>query len=218
MHLDPVERHWLARWGKIQSPPDIAVFRVWPLERTHDDDLILGGRCPLCGLYHAHGMSADPHRVPHCSERLPPFREKPKPTLYRLQLSDEPAPSDIRFAMVHRPESANLLHFAALALDERPAYGIKMQGLRDAHAAARRPVTVKMDKARFKAAVQALVDSGIFDERAAMMLEDGARQEGEIFRALVAAFIRRHGPAPIRKRLARALYGASKLVGRGEAA
>lgn len=147
-------------------------------------------------------------------------------------MQDGPAPADLLFALEQPTD--DLLQFTALLLKgERPPYTLKQQELRAAESVARRR-SKRITREMFSGIIEALARSGIFDERAAIQLEaiSSNRPQHEIesalYRDLIARFIRatpvrnrRHEwqqPDNQRRRLARALYRARKMVARGEAA
>lgn len=193
---------------------DLPVFEVYPYRRTDDGGVLLAGLCPLCGIEHTHGLNGFAQRRPHCSDQFPPFRNKPKPDWVRLRVLDAPIPDELRFALeVERPD---LLAMAAVALPAPKPYGAQVGDLHDAHehiSAKGRKYTQE----RFAEATQALAACGIFDERAAIMIEEGHADPAATYRNLVADFIVKQGPAPWwRLRLARALKKAWVMRGKGE--
>ncbi len=232
IELTQQERETAMRWAAEPAVPGMTVFKVWPVQRTGRGDLILAGRCPICGIEHSHGLGGFSTRSPHCSVLLPTLNGRPIPDLYRLKLQDGPAPADLLFALEQPTD--DLLQFTALLLKgERPAYSVKQQELRSAESAARRR-SKRITREVFLGIIEVMARSGIFDERAAIQLE-GIRSnrpqhevESALYRDLIARFIRatpvrnpRHEgerPDTQRRRLARALYRARKMVARGEAA
>lgn len=232
LELTPQERETAARWAAEPAVPGTAVFKVWAVQRTSRGDLILAGRCPICGLEHSHGLGGIPTRSPHCSDQLPTLTDRPIPDLYRLELQNGSAPADLVFALEQPTD--DLLQFTALLLKgERPAYSVKQQDLRAAESVARRR-SKRITREVFLGMAETLARSGLFDERVAIQLE-GVRSnrpqhevESALYRDLIARFIRatpvrnpRHEgerPDTMRRRLARTLYRARRMVARGEAA
>ncbi len=196
---------------------DLPVYKVWIMQRT-PGAVFLAGICPLCGASHAHGLNANARRAPDCHRGLPQFLIKPKPDQYALRIQSGPPPYEVRQAYFHEP--ADLRTAAAAILPKTVpgkalAYGARTRLVRGAYLDVRyRPSTRK----RFQNAYEALARSGVFEERVAKAAADGERDEGEIYRQVVARFVAQQGPGRWRKRLYRALDAAWHMIVRGELA
>lgn len=187
-------------------------FYVWPIKND------LGGRhlssfgqCPLCGRLHGHFLSADPYRVPECSDKLPPFaggREKP-PLVKVLAILDVP-PADL--LLEYHAERPDMLTAIVLAGGYRPSNRWGKHG-------AGRRITPELARFFF----ETLAGSAIFDERHAVMVEDGGADAPAALRSLIARYVLavpvlhsgRH--LRMRQRLTLALRKAYRAAGRGDA-
>ena len=204
--LTEIENDQIAQINSAIVDPDIAVFDVWSRHRDDDGTLMVAGTCPLCHRPHEHKLNSPVHlRYPHCSDKLPPFRNKPKPLYVQLRVNPGEMPEGFRYSIdVPKPD---LLTMAARFYDRYSAWRLRRR--RD-----RKPPALPPDE--FDEAVQFLIDSGVFDERAGIMMADGERDEREVHRHLLAAFIKAQGPGGWLLRMARAFNKAWTMAGRGE--
>lgn len=175
---------------------------VWPRFRD-DDGIHLTGRCPSCGLPRGFGLNGDPLRRLNC-----PCGQGMSVC---MTIVPEPIPADLEYEINHEPEDLALM----ATILERPAYTVSVLTLdsakRSLHAGRR------ISRGVFRTTWEAIARSGIFDERHAIMVENGAHC-GEAMRSLVAAFIRGQHGATMRERLKEAAKKARHLVVRGETA
>lgn len=171
--------------------PAIVTFPVWPL-RVEDGALIVGGRCPLCNIFHTHGHTTNPLRSPSCSSGLPPFNDgRPIPFSYRLVVTIDVLPEAIAFA--NRAETSDLLFYAALAL----RLGMRWR---------RRHTAL---------AFSAILRSGVLSERISILRFDAGLGESAAKRAALYEYVRGSGRGKIRSRIANALLQSWRDAGRG---
>lgn len=169
---------------------ELLTIRLFPVHNDGSGNIYGAGRCPWCNLIHGHGIDGETSRRPHCSDRLPPFSEHfPKSDAYAVQTILDVAPKDIHHELGLGRQ--DLLNTAAMLLDRRRRFTRK----------------------RWRVALQALVRCRVLDDAIAAEMARG-RTEGQARRNALAAAWRRHGPGPMRKRLADALLAAYEEAGR----
>lgn len=205
--LNSEDQKIIAAWAEYKAPADIPEMQVWAshcaMFATGGPTVRLIGICPICGVTHGYSLGGyAPTRTPHCGG--------PREVVLRVQPG--PVPHHVRFAIENEPEDAAF--WAARLAPREISHGAKMLGLVDARTPLRKrgPVT----RERFRVAVQALVDSGIFDERCGIITADAPERVGPVYRNLVARFVRRQPGKTMRARLRTALTASAKAAARGQ--
>lgn len=207
VELNQRDQKIIAEWAKYKAPADIFEMEVWAnyraMSATGGPTVRLIGICPICGTTHGYSLGGyGPTRQPHCGS----------PREVVLRVRPGPVPHHVRFALENEPEDAA---FWATSLAPREmSHGAKMVALIDSRDGLRKRGPVFRE--HFRAAVQALVDSGVFDERCAIITADAPERAGPVYRQLVATFIRRQEGRTMRARIAKALTASIRLAGRGE--
>ena len=190
----------LAKWPETNTD-GLLICDVYA-SKFEDQTALLHGICPNCNFQHQWGISESPLRYPTCA---PIFR---KPDTIALRFNPGNPPHDVQFAMDNEPE--DVLFWSCRVLQ---SYGARMLALKDAEKVVRRG---RMRRDEVQSALLALLNSGPFSERSAIMCESCPENEGAINRSLLAAFIRKQPGHTMRERFGKALGNAARLAARGE--
>ncbi|RUU46622.1 hypothetical protein EOC93_02290 [Mesorhizobium sp. M6A.T.Ce.TU.002.03.1.1] len=207
--------------------PNIPITYAWPtaVEVLRGGGLHITGitKCSLCRRLHFTGLSADPLRVPECSDGFPPFHGgRRKPGLVRVVPILDVLPDEIVFEM--KAPTADLATFCKIALEtverEPAAYASLAADVSELRSLAVYRRTTRWRRSHSEAAFAALVRSRVLEERICIIAEGSDLPEPQrtysARRQALAQFIRGYGPGKMRNRVARALYAALKAAGRGE--
>ncbi|MER9279592.1 hypothetical protein [Mesorhizobium sp. M0522] len=207
--------------------PSIPTTYAWPtaVEVLRGGGLHITGitKCSLCRRLHFTGLSADPLRVPECSDGFPPFHGgRRKPALGRVVPILDVLPDDIVFEM--KAPTADLATFCKIALEtaerEPVNYANLAADVSEFRSLAAYRRTTRWRRSNSDAAFTALVRSKVLEERICIITEGSDLPEPQrtcaARRQALAQYIRGHGPGKMRLRFARALYAALKAAGRGE--
>lgn len=210
-----------------QVDPGIPITYAWPtaIEILRSGDTHITGitKCSLCKRLHFTGLSADPLRVPECSDGFPPFHHgRRKPGLVRVVPILDVLPDEIVIEM--KAPTADLATFCKIALEaverEPTNYTSLAANVSELRSLAVYRRTTRWRRSHSEAAFAALVRSKVLEERICIIAESSDLPEPQrtysARRQALAQFIRGHGPGKMRRRIARALYVALKAAGHGE--